>query len=546
MKLSIRDRRGRTVLRLSVFVFLLAFGVDAAHSQEMVKSAAKTPTETSETNVAERIHQLETELERQNLKLDQLQKTLMEQQSTIQALLDKLSASPIAAATTAKGTETSTTLSAPSDATPAEPQTPTVEQRLAKVEGQVLKIGPVRLSGDFRLRWDGTFRPATEPPDPPLEHIQNSRGRYRFRLNLDTDLYPNLSFHAQLATGPLNNPISTNQDFTSITTRAPFSLSEAWIDYRPTKSLQLQGGRVQDIFADNSRFLFDDDLRFNGFNERYTASFKPNGIRLSSLELRAGQYILSTPNVAVIAPNSPLARIGEVVGTAGRSAKLFHQGVLANQTFNKRWNSQLGADIQLFNHPNQIQLASTQEGLVLLIQPGLGIALSAPLPGIGNATTTPGGAVYTAPGFQIARLTYRLNYAGFTHGDHAFPVTFNVQVARNVATGLNERDAMLTALQVGRITKRGDTAFLYVFTIKGANSLISQLTDDDLGTGSGVNIRTSHFRFDYGITRKITFQSLFFFQNSLRRSGQYQNFFVPVGDFAPRTFRLQQQIVFAF
>ena len=26
-----------------------------------------------------------------------------------------------------------------------------------------------------------------------------------------------------------------------------------------------------DIFADNSRFLFDDDLRFNGFNERYTA-----------------------------------------------------------------------------------------------------------------------------------------------------------------------------------------------------------------------------------------------------------------------------------
>ena len=518
--------------RLSLLLVFFLFGFIPARAQQMIKPAADSP----ETNVSERVRLLESELERQNTKLDQLQKTLSEQQATIQALLDKLNAQPTVAA-----------IKEPEPAAPAETQTtPTVEQRLAKVEGQVLKIGPVRLSGDFRLRFDGTFRSATESPDPPLDHIQNARARYRFRLNLDTDLYPNLSFHAQLATGPLNNQLSTNQDFTSTTVRAPVALSEAWIEYRPTKSWQLQGGRVVDIFADNSRFLFDDDVRFNGFNERYTHSFKSNDAYISSLEFRAGQYILSTPNVAVITPNSPLARAGEVIGTAGRSATLFHQGLLVNQKFNERWSSQAGGDIQLYNHPNQIQLASTQDGLVLLVQPGIGIALSGPLPGTGNATTTPGGVVYTAPGFQVARLTFRLNYAGFTHGDHAFPVTFNAQVARNVATGLNERDAMLAALQVGRITKRGDTSFLYVFAIKGANSMISQVTDDDLGTGTGVNIRTSHFRFEYGISKKVTLQSLFFIQNSLRRSGQFPNFFVPLGDFAPTTYRLQQQIVFAF
>ena len=542
MKLSITNRGGCTVLRLSFFIVLLSLGITSVRAQEFVR----TPTESSEPNVTERVRQLESELERQNLKLDQLQKALMDQQATIQALLDKLSTQTTTAGTTAKAAETPATLTARSDAAPAVPQTPTVEQRLAKVEGQVLKIGPVRFSGDFRLRFDGIYRSTTHSPDPPLEHVQNARARYRLRLNFDTDLYPNLSFHGQLATGPLNNQLSTNQDFTSITARAPFSLSEAWIEYRPTKSIQLQGGRVQDVFADNSRFLFDDDIRFNGFNERYTATFKSNAAYLSSLEFRAGQYILSTPNVAVIAPNSPLARAGEVVGTAGRSARLFHQGLLVNQTFNKRWSNQFGGDIQLYDHPNQIQLASTQDGLVLLVQPGLGIALSGPLPGTGNATTTPGGVVYTAPGFQVARLTYRLNYAGFTRGDHAFPVTLNVQLARNVATGLNERDAMLTALQVGRITKRGDTSFLYVFAIKGANSLISQVTDDDLGTNTGVNIRTSHFRFEYGISRKVTFQSLFFIQNSLRRSGQFPNFFVPLGDFAPRTYRVQQQLVFNF
>jgi uncharacterized coiled-coil protein SlyX len=529
-------------MKLCLVALVLLCGLTTARAQEV---GTKTPADTPETSVSERVRVLEAELERQSTKLDQLQKTITEQQAAIRALLEKLSvnSAPVSAKSPPPETVATNTVKEPE---PAPPQTPTVEQRLTKLEGQALKIGPVRVSGDFRLRFDGIYRSATKPPDPPLDHVQNARARYRLRLNLDTDIHPNLSFHGQLATGPANNPLSTNQDFTSFTLRAPFMLSEAWIEYRPTKSIQLQGGRVQSVFADNSRFLFDDDTRFNGFNERYTAALKSNGMRVSSVEFRAGQYILSTPNVAVIQPNSPLARAGEIVGTAGRSATLFHQGFLVNQKFNEQWNSQAGADIQIYNHPNQIQLASTNDGLVLLLQPGLGLALSGPLPGTGNATTTPGGAIYTAPGFQVLRLTYRLSHAGFTRGDHAFPITFNVQMARNVATGLNERDAMLAAMQVGRITKRGDTAFLYVFAIKGANSMISQLTDDDLGTNTGVNIRTNHFRFEYGLSRKVTFQSLLFVQQSLRRSGQFPNFFVPLGDFAPTTYRLQQQLIFNF
>ena len=87
MKLSIKNRGGCTVLRLSFLIVLLTFGFSPARAQDLVR----TPAESSEPNVAERVRQLESELERQNLKLDQLQKTLMEQQSTIQALLEKLS-----------------------------------------------------------------------------------------------------------------------------------------------------------------------------------------------------------------------------------------------------------------------------------------------------------------------------------------------------------------------------------------------------------------------------------------------------------------------
>jgi len=539
-----RERSLRAFL-LGITFFLVS--ISTIDAQELVKGSTKT-SPSDDAAVAERVRLLESELEKQNAKLDELQATINKQQAALQALLERLSLDKPSTTNTpvVSSAPAEAATAAPAVADPAEPQPAQIEQRLARVEGQVLKLGPFRLSGDFRLRFDGSFRRASKAPDPPLDHVQNARARYRLRLNFDADLYPNLSFHGQLATGSLNNQLSTNQDFSSLTARHPFSISEAWIEYRPTKSLTLQGGRVQDVFADNSRFLFDDDIRFNGFNQKYVATFKANSAHISSLELRAGQYILTTPNVAVIAPNSPLARAGEVVGTTGRSATMFHQGLLLNQTFNKKWSDQFGGDIQIYRHPNQIQLASANDGLVLLVQPGIGIALSGPLPGTGNATTTPGGAIYTASGFKVARLTYRLNYSGWNVGDHAYPLMFNVQVARNVATGVRERDSILTALQLGRITKKGDASFLYVFTIKGANSLISQVTDDDLGTGTGVNIRTNHFRFEYGIAKKVTLQSLFFIQNSIRSSGQHPNFFVPLGAFTPRTYRVQQQIAFSF
>jgi len=493
-------------------------------------------------NDTERISALEEAMRQQAMQLDELRKLLVEQQETIKLLAAKMIV-PESAALAANAND-----QPKESAVPESPklgsQVSSVEDHLKKLEDRVIKIGPFRFSGDFRLRFDGIFRSASKAPDPPLTHSQNARARYRLRFNFDTDLYPNLSFHGQLATGPINNPLTLDQDFSATTVRHPFFISEAWIDYHPSKELQLQGGRVQGVFSDNSRFLFDDDIRFNGFNEKYVWSLKKKPLDLSSIEVRAGQYFLTNPNVAVIAAGSPLANAGQIVGTTGRSANLFHQGLVFNQQYDKKWSAQFGGDVQLYRNPNQIALASTNDGLVLLIQPGIGLALSGPLPGTGNATTTPGGVIYSARNFQIARATYRLNYAGFESGSHTFPVMVNVQFARNMGTGLDQRDAFLGAVQVGRITKRGDTAYLYVYASKGANSIISQVTDDDLGTGSGVNIHTNYFRFEYALARKVTFQSLVFIQSQIRNSAP--NFFVPLGAFAPRTYRLQQQLLFSF
>ncbi|HXF40304.1 MAG TPA: putative porin [Blastocatellia bacterium] len=508
--------------------------------------SSKTDSDSSRTDIQElraKVDQLLMIVERQQRAMSEMEKRLNSVEtgpSKANPLPASFKLGETAGAKPGDASSTNASASAASSPTSGD-QAPPLEARVQKVEEQILKLGPIRLSGDFRLRYDAILRGATEAPDPPLQHVQNARLRYRFRLNMDTDVSPTLSFHGQLSTGPINNALTLDQDFTSTIAHHPFFINEAWIDYHPNKAVQLQGGRVQEVFADNSRFLFDDDVRFNGFNEVFKF-----GRGKTSLELRAGQYWFSNPNVAVITAGSPLALAGDEVGKIGRSSNLFHQGLLWNTQFNDRWSQQVGTDVQVFREPNQIQLASTAAGVVFIVQPGLGLALSGPITGTGNATTTPGGAIYTAEDFHVGRFTYRLNHTGFRAGEHAYPITFNLQGSRNFGTDANERDAMLASLQAGRITKHGDMSFLYVFSIKGANALISQLTDDDLGTATGVNIRTHYFRWELGLAKKVTLQSLVFVQRELRNSGQFPNFFVPLNGFTPRQYRFQEQLLFSF
>src|SRR5688572_10902178 len=102
-------------LRSGLCLAFLFFCVIRIRAQELDKSSAAEP------NVAERVRLLESELERQNSKLDQLQKTLLEQQQTIQALLEKLSgaAQPIATTVSPKETEAPVTISPEPQQTPA-------------------------------------------------------------------------------------------------------------------------------------------------------------------------------------------------------------------------------------------------------------------------------------------------------------------------------------------------------------------------------------------------------------------------------------------
>jgi len=410
----------------------------------------------------------------------------------------------------------------------------------AKLEGISKDFGGFKLSGDLRFRTDAILRSSNSVAGPQ----QNVRERYRIRLNVDKELSPSFLTHLQLSSGPTNNPLTFDTDFSGITARHPFLISEVFADYHPNKNVSFRIGRMPEVFADNSRFLFDDDIRFNGFQQVVRLPLKEHSV-LNQLEFRGGQYILSNPNVQILTATSPYVSAGFVSGQRVGTANLFHQGFGFSGQLSSRWTHQFVADAQWYRNPNQIALASTAAGFPVLVNGTLGLALSGPLTGVGNGTTEPGGAIYAARDFQIVRLDYRLNNQGVRLGDREIPLWLDFQVSRNVGTS-RFRDALMVTGSAGQVRKLGDLRFLYIYSIKDANAMISQVTDDDLGTNSGVNIATHHLRVDLGLTSFLQWQNLFFIQNERSKSDPAALFFVPLQEGAARQYRIQSQLQFNF
>jgi hypothetical protein len=495
------------------------------------------------------LNQLKSLILNQNKAIEDLKEKLKQQETMIQALQkqrdpdnetskqpsansEAASLLPLGSPTTAESANASPTQS---NVAPADKKADKKAEE--KPAASALSINGFKFSGDFRFRLDMQARSGNEIAPP----LQNVRSRYRIRLNVDKDISSMFNFHLQVSTGPYNVGTTNDQDFAGTVAKHPFSLAEGYLDFHPNSNISLRGGRMEEVFADNMRFIWDDDVRFNGFQQVVKLPINADNF----LEIRAGEYWLSNPNIATLAGSSPFVGAGYEPGQKVRDTNLFHPGVVLNLSAGGAWRHKFGSDVQIYRNPNEIQLASTANGFPVVINPALGLALSGPMSAIGNATTTPGGAIYTAPDFHIARTYYRLEHKGVKVGEREMPLWFDVQVSRNFGAGFL-RDALMGSVNLGAVKKAGDVRFLYQYAIKDANSIISQFTDDDLGTQTGVNIAVHAIRFDVGLTRFLAWQNLLFIQNARRGNNPSELFFVPLQAGANTTFRYLGQLAFTF
>ena len=407
-------------------------------------------------------------------------------------------------------------------------------------------LGGFAFSGDFRYRLDLQNRHANALGSG----LQNDRNRYRVRLNVDKQINPQFKFHLQLSTGSYINQLTNDQDFGAFGVKVPFSIAEASVSYAPTKDITLSVGRMREAFYDDTRFVWDDDIRFTGFEQKIRLPFSA-GKLFKSFELRAGEYVLTNPNTLIVPPDStttpsPYARAGFPVGTRVGATNLFHPGAVISGDLGAGWTHQIIFDTQVWRNPNQIALASTSFGPGGLINGPLGLTISGPIAASANGLTTPGGAMFTAKDFTIPRIDYRLNRTNFLKlGGKTLPGYFELQVSRNTSAAFL-RDAVMGLVSIGAVRKPGDGRFLYSYSIKDANALIAQFTDDDMGNGAGVNSAVHHFRFDVGLTRFLSWQNLFFVLNPRRGSNPSQQFYVLLPRGANTTYRFLSQLAFTF
>ena len=510
----------------------------------VVASGADLPDTNELAELRAQLRAQQAQIQAQQAQIDQLQQTLTAESGMLETLAARLTPSAPNQAPAIRAAlyePAAQNAPAPAQTAPAAPASAAagnaivarVDSLSKSIESIGTSLGGFRFSGDFRYRLDAQLRSSNAFAGPQ----QQIRSRYRLRLNVDKEMAPGLTTHLQMSTGPYNNEITNDNDFAGIATKHPFGLSEAWVRYSK-KGFSVRGGRSEEVFADNSRFLWDDDLRLNGFDARYETKVARN----TTLEFRLGEYILSNPNTPIVAAGSPYLSIGYQVGQKVRDALLTHPGFVL-RTRTEKWTHQLTGTFAWYRNQNEISLTSTAAGAALLTGGSLGFAPTGALGGAGNAVVAPGNPMMTAGHYQIAHMGYRADYRNLKLGKYSIPLWADFQTAMNVGTS-KDRLAYMATLNLGEIRKRGDVRLLYIFSHKPANSMISQFTDDDLGNGTGVNTQVNHFRIDLGLTRFLQLQNLVFLQDPI--AGNRPGFFVTIPQGANTTFRYQGQLAFTF
>jgi len=133
------------------------------------------------------------------------------------------------------------------------------DQRIRNLERQIKGLGPISFSGDVRLRGEPFFG---GPTDGSLDRM---RGRVRVRFNAVADLGSQFRTGFTLASGDINDPVSTNQTLTGFYTRKAIALDQAFVQFTPKqfKPLTLTGGKFSYPWY-NTELTWDKDLNPEG------------------------------------------------------------------------------------------------------------------------------------------------------------------------------------------------------------------------------------------------------------------------------------------
>jgi uncharacterized coiled-coil protein SlyX len=205
---------------------------------------------------------------------------------------------------------------------PSSPQIVAQEKKLSALEQASNRF---RFAGDVRLRFEPLYQDLTQP---------RYRPRLRARLGMESRLGEDFSGGIYLATGTLEEPISTNSTLTQSFTRKPVGLDRGWITYQPQQHrwLQMTAGKFAYTWLRTS-LTFDPDLNPEGFSEKLSFSFKHpvvKNVSLTGLQLMVNEAAGSTLPFALGTDSYALGGQGSFQLQLGRRVLATFHGAALN------------------------------------------------------------------------------------------------------------------------------------------------------------------------------------------------------------------------
>ena len=258
----------------AVVVLCQCIPLPAAEGAENASGSAAVST-------ADEVNTLKEQLEEQRKRIEKLSSALAQQQE----LLDRVLKASQVQADPQKATDLELVkgeLHAVADSAAQ------ANQRLTKVEtdtaaynksndSKLKQLGIFAFSGDVRARYEPFFQEGS-----PDRH----RERIRLRFNMTARISDEFNGGFSLATGSLDDPVSTNQTFTNFFNRKNIGIDKAFITYKPkfAKPVKLDAGKFAFPWY-RTAMTFDNDVNPEGFAQTLSFDVKSSSSPLKNITL---------------------------------------------------------------------------------------------------------------------------------------------------------------------------------------------------------------------------------------------------------------------
>ncbi|MBM4257169.1 MAG: hypothetical protein FJ147_14875 [Deltaproteobacteria bacterium] len=360
-----------------------------------------------------------------------------------------------------------------------------------KAERSLDWLNRFTFSGDVRVRMEGFYQ------DQGRNANARTRERFRLRFGAQMKINDELLAGLQLASGDLNDPISTNETLTNTFARKPISINQAYITLTPKESIGLgdwtwnpisiTAGKFSNQFFRPravmiSELIFDDDLVSEGLHETFTLYEGSEGL-LRRFQLNAGQWMFR---------ETARAADGWMIGGQAVAALQLLPSTRLTVALADYYFSKEDLIAQARNGNSALKVTNS----VILRDGTIVRGGSSLTPGTGNKQFN-----RFLGGFNVLNGSLQLDY---NTGYAKWPLVFIADFAHNTDAKRGNDLAIWAGASLGQTRNPGDWAFSVAWARTETDALLSAFSYSDFGRDGGTNVQGPFVKVDYMLFPRLT------------------------------------------